>query len=89
MIWLTGIIDSMGMSLSKLQEMVKSGKPGVLQSMESQELDTTEGLNNTSQGHRIISSGQEKYWTHYVGLLLLPGSASSQRNKQELSKGPL
>ena len=53
------------------------------------ELDTTEGLNNTSQGHRIISSGQEKYWTHYVGLLLLPGSASSQRNKQELSKGPL
>ena len=36
MIWLTGIIDSMGMSLSKLQEMVKSGKPGVLQSMGSQ-----------------------------------------------------
>ena len=36
MIWLTGIINSMGMSLSKLQEMVKSGKPGVLQSMGSQ-----------------------------------------------------
>ena len=29
--WLGGIIDSMDMSLSKLQEMVKDGKPGVLQ----------------------------------------------------------
>ena len=29
-----GIIDSMDISLSKLQEMVKTGKPGVLQSME-------------------------------------------------------
>ena len=33
--WLGGIIDSMDMSLSKLQEMVKDGKPGVLQSMRS------------------------------------------------------
>ena len=31
--WLDGIIDSMEMSLSKFLEMVKSGKPGVLQSM--------------------------------------------------------
>ena len=29
-----GIIDSMDMSLSKLREVVKDGKPGVLQSME-------------------------------------------------------
>ena len=35
--WLAGITDSMDMSLSKLQEMVKeTGKPGVLQSMGSQ-----------------------------------------------------
>ena len=34
--WSYGIIDSMDMSLSKLQEMVNTGKPGMLQSMESQ-----------------------------------------------------
>ena len=35
--WLDGIIDSMDMNLSKLQEMVKrTEKPGVLQSMGSQ-----------------------------------------------------
>ena len=34
--WLDAIIDSMDMSLRKLQEMVKEGKPGVLQSMGSQ-----------------------------------------------------
>ena len=34
--WLNSITDSMDTSLSKLQEMVKDGKPGVLQSMESQ-----------------------------------------------------
>ena len=34
--WLDGITDSMGMSLSKLREIVKTGKPGVLQNMESQ-----------------------------------------------------
>ena len=31
--WLDGIIDSMDMSLSKLQETVKTGKPDALQPM--------------------------------------------------------
>ena len=36
MIWLDDIIDSMDMSLSKFQEMVKDREAGVLQSMGSQ-----------------------------------------------------
>ena len=56
--WLDGITDSMDMSLSKLQEMVKdwvwansrrwwrTEKPGVLESIGLKELDATEWLNN-------------------------------------------
>ena len=36
--WLDSITNLMDMSLSKLRELVITGKPGVLQSMESQRL---------------------------------------------------
>ena len=34
--WLDGIIDSMDINFTKVQEIMKDRKPGVLQSMESQ-----------------------------------------------------
>ena len=43
--WLDGITDSTDMSLSKLQRMWRTGKPGVLQSIGSQR-PMTEQLNN-------------------------------------------
>ena len=45
--WLDGITDSMDTSLSKLQSLWWTGKPGVLQSMGLHELDMTERLNWT------------------------------------------
>ena len=47
---LDGIINSVDVSLSKLWEMVKDGKPGVLQSMGCKLSDTTEQLNNNNKG---------------------------------------
>ena len=45
--WLDGITNSMDMSLSKLREWRWTGKPGVLQSMGTQRVDTIERLNWT------------------------------------------
>ena len=46
---LDGIINSVDVSLSKLWEMVKDGKPGVLHSMGLQS-DMTEQLNTNNKG---------------------------------------
>ena len=47
--WLDVILDSMHMSLSKLQEIATPGKPGVLQSMGSQ---SQIRLNNSNTNNR-------------------------------------
>ena len=39
--WLDGITNSMYMGLNKIQEIVTTGKPGVLQSMGSSRFNTT------------------------------------------------
>ena len=47
MIWLDDITDSMDMNSGKLQEMVRDGKPGMLQSMGSQKV-----------GHNMVNEQQ-------------------------------
>ena len=57
--WLNGITDSMDMSLGKLQEVVRTGKPGVLPSMELQRVrHTLVTTATTNRGHLGAEKGQ-------------------------------
>ena len=49
-----GILDSMDISLSQLQELGRTGKPGVLQSVGSQRVRQTEQLNNNKDKNIIL-----------------------------------
>ena len=60
--WLDGITNSMDMSLSKLQELVRRSKPGVLQSMRAAESDTTEQLNWLTEPSECHSSNIRDHW---------------------------
>ena len=63
--WLDGLINSVDMSLSKFREMVRTGKPGVLQSVESL-TDMAEWLNNNIHNVLLFSSS---FWILSLCLL--------------------
>ena len=68
--WLDSITDSMDMSLSKLRELVWTGKPGVLQSMGCKQLDTTDQLNNNNRySCQIIAKIKKKIFTEMTSKL--------------------
>ena len=63
MSWLDGITDTMDMRLSKLREMVKDRKSGVLQSMGSQRVR-----------HDLVTKQQQRGRDTYLGRMVWASS---------------
>ena len=66
MSWLDNTIDSMDMNLSKVQEVVKDRKPGVLQSMG---LLRVRHKLATEQQQQILSESRESKTPNYLQIL--------------------
>ena len=58
--WLDGITNAMDMNLSKLWEVVRAGRPGVLQSMGSQKSDMTRRLNSILRSYSNVKSSAKR-----------------------------
>ena len=69
--WLDGIADSMEVSLGKLQEMVRTGKPGVLQSMGSQSIRHDSATEQ--QRHIIFIYGETVARQLYIWFIKVAG----------------